>query len=269
MIHKGFFCLIGCLILNLSPLLAQEEEPKVKHAEPVYDDLITDLRAKKGANELNVNFGYRNMEERDHLALSRLEFEYVPIDKLGFEIILPYTAYFANPNADLQERDNRIEFLQWGGQYTFYSSVENGISLALGFENTFGREDEYEPESTSGFTVENIRYMPLLIAAKNWKDTWFLLFSGGTELNHDLSDNDVGFEHQLTTAFHYGFSEDDHFIGVELNKSLEEGDFEMMIRPQFILEISDSFTLGSSVGIPISVPDTRWTAFLRLAYEFD
>lgn len=267
--QNGACCLFLYFCLSLSPLLAQESAPKVKHADPVYEDLITELGAKKGANELNVNFGYRNMEERHHLVLSQLELEYAPIDNLGFEITLPYTAYFTNTEADLQRRDNRIEFLQWGVQYTFYSSLEKGLSLAFSFQNTYGQEEDYKPDNADGFTVENIRYLPYLIAAKNWQDTWFLLFSGGTELNQDLVDNDVGFEHQLNTAFHYGFSENDHFIGIELNKSLEEGDFEMMMRPQLILEVSDSFTLGSTIGIPVLISDTRWTAFLRLAYEFD
>lgn len=264
-------CLLLMFCLSLSPLLAQdsESEPKLKHADPVYEDLITELGAKKGTNELNLNFGYRNFKQNHHLVLSQLEIEYAPIDNLGFEITLPYTAYFTNPAADLQRRDNRVEFLQWGSQYTFYSSLNQGLSLAISFQNTYGKDEDYEPENTNGFNVENIRYLPYLIAAKNWYDTWFLLFSGGSELNQDLSDNGVAFEHQLNTAFHYGFSENDHFVGIELNKSLEEGDFEMMIRPQLILEISDSFSLGSTIGIPLSIPETRWTAFLRLAYEFD
>lgn len=267
--QKGFPLFLIFFCLCLSPLLAQEEDPKVQHADPVYDDLITELGAKKGTNELNLNLGYRSYRNNHHLLLSQLELEYAPIDNLGFEITLPFTAYFTNPEVDLQQRDNRIEFLQWGTQYTFYSSPQRGLSFALSFINTFGKEEDYEPEDTNGFKVENIRYMPFLIAAKNWHDTWFLLFAGGTELNQDLSDTSVGFEHHLTTAFHYGFSEDDHFMGLELNKSFRDGDFEMMLRPQLILEISDSFTLGSTIGIPVFIPDTRWTAFLRLAYEFN
>lgn len=234
----------------------------------MYDDLITELGARKGANELNVNLGYRSHKNNHHLLLSQLELEYAPADNLGVEITLPYTAYFANPGAELQQRDNRIEFLQWGAQYTFYSSAQRGLTFAFGFRNTFGKEEDYDPEEAYGFAVENIRYLPLLIAAKNWHDSWFLLFSAGSELNQDLLDNSVGFEHQLTTAFHYGFSENDHFIGLEFNKSLDNAEFEMMIRPQVILEVSNSFTLGSTIGIPIFMPDTRWTAFLRLAYGF-
>lgn len=261
------------LLCPLIPLMAQQKEPdqpeeeqRIEHADPVFEDLTTALGARKGENELNINFGYWQLKEDHHVFLSQLEYEFAPVDNLGFEVVLPYSVYFTNPLTEAERPANRLEYLQWGMQYSFYSSAKSGISLAAAFQNTLGQDDEFEPRNS--FEINQIQYFPFLVAAKNWEDTFFLLFSGGPALNQDLAEKSIGIEYQLNTAFHYGFGEDDHYLGVEINKSLEEGDFEMMLRPQLILELSDNFILGSSIGFPVAKPDTRWTGFLRLAYEF-
>lgn len=254
------------------PVLAQEErvEKKIKHADPVVEDLTTELGVDKGMKELNVNFGYRNLEGLHHSLLSQLEFEFSPINNLGFEILLPYTTYLTNPVLDDPRPDNKLEFLQWTGQYTIYQSFERQVSLAIGFENSFESQDPYVSprENKSGFSIENIQYQPFLILAKNWNEQYFLLFKGGTEIDQDLEDGSSGFEHLLTTAFHYSISnEKDNYVGIELNKSLEEGDFEMFIRPQLKIEITDKLNIGTTIGIPAWEPETNWTAFMRVAYE--
>lgn len=125
-------------------------------------------------------------------------------------------------------------------------------------------------EKQKGFSVENIGYTPFLIVAKNFEDRVFMIFKGGTLFDHNIKEGSLSFEHQLTSAFHYKISgNSDHFLGIELNKSLEEGDFEMFIRPQIIFEISDSFDLGTTIGIPVENPETKWLAFIRLAYAFN
>ncbi len=260
--------------LMLLPLLtlAQKTAPenKVKHADPVFEDLTGDLGADKGDNEININLGYRNLEGLHHTLLTQLEFEYVPVKNLGIELLIPYTAYFTNPVPENPRPGNSLEFLQWTMQYTLFQSFKRNISLAVGLENAFQSQDPYSSpqENKRGFSVENIRYLPFLIIAKNWDDKFFLLFKGGSGVDHNLEDNSFDEIHRLTTAIHYKIpGENENYLGVELNKSVEEGDFEMFIRPQVKFEITDNFNIGTAVGFPVSKPDTKWSAFMRVAYE--
>ena len=58
-----------------------------------------------------------------------------------------------------------------------------------------------------------------------------------------------------------------NFIGVEFNKALEHGDFDMTIRPQMRLDISESMLIGIVAGIPVARENERFSAFMRLIYE--
>jgi hypothetical protein len=58
-----------------------------------------------------------------------------------------------------------------------------------------------------------------------------------------------------------------NFIGVEFNKTLDNGDFDMTIRPQMRLGIADNLLIGIVVGIPVSRENERFSSFLRLIWE--
>lgn len=141
---RNFFT--ACLMLFFFPALANTnalfpedtlKPVKIKHADPVYEDLTTDLGARKGENQLNINFGYRDLTENHHIFLSKVEYEFAPLDGLGLEIIVPYTVYFNNQLSEIERPGNRMEFFQRATQYTFFTSPEHNISLALSFRNTF------------------------------------------------------------------------------------------------------------------------------------
>lgn len=243
-------------------------DPPIKHADPVYNDFSTDLGARKGSGQINVNFGYQNMSDQHHELLSQLELEYAPVDNLGLELLLPYNVYFNN-NLSLVERpQNRLEFLQWSGQYTFLSSYVRRISLAVGFTNSFEMESP-EPPSNKGIDLKTITYSPFLTFAKNWNDQYFLTFSGGPELVRELEPKGWDVAAQLNTAFHYGFSEQDHYVGVEFNKEISEGSFEMVIRPQLTLQLGSKLNLGAALGVPVAIEGSKWSGFLRVAYELE
>lgn len=150
--------------------------------------------------------------------------------------------------------------------------MERKVSLALGLENAFEIRDPYvsPQEEKEDFFVGNVAYNPFLIVAKNWKNKYFILFQGGPNLEHDLSAGTLSAQGLLHSAFHYRFStEEDHYLGIEMNKIMEEGEFEMFVRPQIILDLSENFNLGATIGIPVEKPETKWSAFMRLAYEFN
>lgn len=58
-----------------------------------------------------------------------------------------------------------------------------------------------------------------------------------------------------------------NFIGIELNKEFRSNDFDMVIRPQMRVGISDNLMIGIVTGIPIDRENQRFSTFLRLIYE--
>jgi hypothetical protein len=58
-----------------------------------------------------------------------------------------------------------------------------------------------------------------------------------------------------------------NFIGVEFNKTLDNGDFDMTLRPQMRLGIADDLLIGIVAGIPVSRENERFSSFLRLIWE--
>jgi hypothetical protein len=244
----------------------EDRRPKIKHADPVFEDLTTELGARRGENELNLNFGYRKLRQNHHVFLSQLEYEIAPVDNLGFEIVIPYTVYFNNQLDERERPGNRMEFLQWGTQYTFYASPKRKISMALAFRNILETQDPNQTDRN--FSLATASYNPFLIFAKNWKDKFFFLASGGFQLNQEVVEKQWDIEFPINTAFHYNFSEKDHFIGVEFNKIIEDGEFGMFIRPQVIFQVFEDYIVGITFGVPVGMPEVRWTSFLRLAYEF-
>lgn len=244
-----------------------ERNIKIEHADPVFEDLTTDLGARTGENELNANFGYRKLRKNHHVFLSQLEYEIAPVDHLGLEILLPYTVYFNNQLDEKERPENRMEFFQWSTQYTFYTSTKRKVSMAVNFRNILETQDPHQ--NKRDFNLQTVTYNPFLIFAKNWQDRYFLLFSGGLEILHEVEERQFELSYPINTAFHYKFSEQDHFVGIEFNKNVEDKAFEMFIRPQVILQILEEINLGAAFGIPIGMSDDQWMAFLRLAYEFD
>ena len=73
----------------------------------------------------------------------------------------------------------------------------------------------------------------------------------------------------INTSFHYMITGTDNFIGIEFNKTITNGEFFMVGRPQMRVSITDSFLIGILTGIPISKEEERLSFFLRMIYEPD
>lgn len=58
-----------------------------------------------------------------------------------------------------------------------------------------------------------------------------------------------------------------NFIGLEFNKEFTSNDFDMTIRPQMRLGISENLLIGIVAGIPIKRENQRFSSFFRLIYE--
>ncbi len=247
----------------------EEEEPlKINHAEPLFIDLIRDLGARKGEREWNLGVGMFDRLNFDKYE-ALIEYEWAPIDRLGLELEVPVSIYSSNglevSNGRMRP-SNRVESIKSAFQYTFLVSERLNTSMAFGAINefVFTALDSISTRSVFEGDVVN----PFFIAATNWRNGWHTLVYTGprwfipfnNELDHEL-------EYEINSNIHYMIPNTRNFIGVEFNKIVDGQNFEMVIRPQMRVSISDNLLVGIVGGIPVNRDRERLSTFLRLIYE--
>lgn len=238
---------------------------KVLHAEPLYIDLIRDLGARKGEKEWNIGIGLIDNTTFDRYE-ALIEYEWAPIDRLGLEIEVPFSFfYLQNGMSNNAVPQSRMESLKLAAQYTFLVSEKNNTSLALGYIHEF-EMTAFKYYSSSRFFQGNV-YNPFFVAAKRWGTNFHTLLYTGPVWEKSFDGQHSGFNWQINTNIHYMISGTRNFIGVEFNKEVYKNDFDMVIRPQMRLEISNQIMVGIVTGIPISRENQRFSSFLRLIYE--
>lgn len=240
---------------------------KVLHAEPLFIDLIRDLGARKGEREWNVGLGLTDNSKYDAYT-TLVEYEWAPIDRLGLEIELPFSFYYrttADESDEMEVSRNKLNSLKFAAQYSFYVSEKNKMSMAVGYIQEFGLTSFAKYGKENLFT-ENV-YNPFFVAAKRWGNNYHTLVYTGPTIGHHFSTKDVAIKWQVNTNFHYMISGTRNFIGIEFNKVFEQNNFDMIIRPQMRVAISDQLIIGIVTGIPITKNQERLSSFLRLIYE--
>ncbi len=241
----------------------RKEPVKVLHAEPLYIDLIRDLGARKGEREWNVGLGItdkRNFDEYTAL----VEYEWAPFNRFGLEVELPFTLY-APATGSINRPQNKLNSIKLGSQYSFFVSEKMKTSLAVGYIHEFELTDFNSYRKEQLFTG-NI-YNPFLVAAKRWGQNFHTLLYTGPQFAHHFSDNSVNTNWQINTNFHYMIDGTRNFIGVEFNKEINKGDFDMTIRPQMRVGVTENLLVGIVTGIPVNRENERFSTFIRLIYE--
>ncbi len=239
---------------------------KVLHAEPLYIDLIRDLGARKGEREWNIGLGLTDNNDFDRYT-ALVEYEFAPINRLGLEVELPFTFYY--PMNGTVRRDslpqNRLNSLKLAGQYTFFVSERLLTSLALGYINEL--ELVAFKQYGQGNTVQGNVYNPFFVAAKRWGRNFHTLIYAGPYMMHHFRDGSLHTAWQVNSNFHLMIPGTRNFMGVELNKEVDGGNFDMTIRPQLRLSVADNLLVGIVAGIPLSRENERLSSFVRLIYE--
>lgn len=238
---------------------------KVLHAEPLFIDLIRDLGARKGEHEWNVGLGMTDQKTFDNYT-ALVEYEWAPIDNLGLEVELPFSFYFPIDSSlkrnDLPE--NKLNSFKMAAQYSFFVSERFKTSLSIGYihETELTSFKKYRKEKLFEGTI----YSPFFVAAKRWGDNFHtLLYTGPLISQHRHGNTSTTW--QINSNFHYMISGTRNFIGLEFNKSISPGDFDMTIRPQMRVGVTDNLLVGIVTGIPIKRENQRFSTFLRLIYE--
>ncbi len=241
-----------------------KEPDKVLHAEPLYIDLIRDLGARKGEKEWNVGLGLADNFRFDAYE-ALIEYEWAPIDRLGFEVELPFTFY--SPQNGIKSDSipsNSLNSIKIATQWSFFVNEPMATSMAIGYINEFELSDFRN--FGSSFIKGNI-YNPFLVVAKRWGNNFHSLIYTGPMIEQNFSTNKFHTTYDINTSFHYMITGTRNFIGVEFNKTLNNGDFDMTIRPQMRLGIADNLLIGIVAGIPVERENERLSSFVRLIWE--
>lgn len=250
--------------LYISQVEDLEKPVKVLHAEPLYIDLIRDLGARKGEKEWNLGMGLTdNLQFDTYEAL--IEYEWAPINRLGFEVELPFTFYTSSNTVENAEApNNRLNSIKLASQWSFFVNERWATSMAIGYIN------EFELSDFGNFGQPLIKgniYNPFLVLAKRWGNNFHSLLYTGPKVEQVFSTGQFHSSYDINTSFHYMISGTRNFIGVEFNKVLNQGNFDMIIRPQMRLAIVDNLMIGIVAGVPVSKENERLSSFVRLIWE--
>lgn len=250
--------------LYIQQIEDHKEPDKVLHAEPLYIDLIRDLGARKGEKEWNLGLGLiDNLRFDSYEAL--IEYEWAPIDRLGLEVELPFTFYSpANGTENDSIPSNQLNSIKIAAQWSFFVNEPMATSMALGYINEFELSDFRN--FGKPFIKGNV-YNPFLVVAKRWGNNFHSLIYTGPMIEQSFSTNKFHTTYDINTSFHYMISGTRNFIGVEFNKTIDNGDFDMTMRPQMRLGIADNLLIGIVAGIPVSRENERLSSFVRLIWE--
>jgi hypothetical protein len=250
--------------IYIAEVESPRQKPKVLHAEPLYIDLIRDLGARKGEKEWNLGLGITDNNRYDSYE-ALIEYEFAPFDRLGFEVELPFSIYYPSSGNDRNEIPrSRLNSLKLATQYSFLVSEKASTSLAIGYIH------EFEMTSFSAYAkgslLEGHVLNPFFVAAKRWGSNYHTLIYTGPVI-HKPNAHATQTHWQLNTNFHYMITGTRNFIGLEFNKTFQQNDFDMTIRPQMRIGIADNFMVGIVTGIPIRRENERFSSFIRLIYE--
>lgn len=241
------------------------QKPKVLHAEPLYIDLIRDLGARKGEKEWNVAMGMfdkRNFDKYEAL----IEYEWAPVDRLGFEVEVPVTLYsFRNPsNESPSTPSNRIESLKLASQWSFLVSEKAKTTLALGYIHEFELVDLNRLGKGSYFQG-NI-FKPFFVAAKRWGNNYHTLLYTGPRIEKLFAEK-AQTHYQINSNFHYMITGTRNFIGMEINQEIHRGNLSTVLRPQIRVGLAENLMVGIVTGIPLQREKEGLSSFIRIIYE--
>lgn len=239
-------------------------KPKVLHAEPLYIDLIRDLGARKGEHEWNVGFGLTdNLNYDNYLAL--IEYEWAPIDRLGFEVELPFSFYAPMGQTSRDSIPaNTLESLKLATQWSFYVNEKHSTTLALGYIHQF--ETSSFQEFGNPMFTGNL-YNPFFIAAKRWGQNFHTLLYSGMQWEQYFATQRWRSRGEAHLNLHYMIPGTRNFVGIEMNNYIGNGFINSTLRPQMRVGIADNFLVGIVAGIPLNRDQQRISSFVRLIYE--
>jgi hypothetical protein len=274
----------------------QKSKPlKIRHAEPLYMDLIRDLGARKGEKEWNVGYGVEGHKDYT-INHSFVEYEFSPVNRLGLEVEVPFAFYrsaHAQEGAELPR--NRVEGLKLAAQYTFFVSEKQQMSMAAGYMHEFRAHSFYSINHGRGMLKGN-SVSPFLIVAKKWGRRFNTMIYTGPEWEFTPEESKNELFYQVNASMHYVLPSG-NFVGVEVNDEFSSGNRHTVarhtvarhtvarhtvarhtvarhtvarhtvIRPQMKLILASNLALGLVTGIPTNFRNDGMSFMARIIFE--
>lgn len=258
---------VTVLILTTVSTQAQNDVlPKVRHAEPLYMDLIRDLGARRGERELNVGGSIQKNNQYVSYA-GFVEYEFALFNRLGVEVEIPFQFYqspsMENLNMEAVPK-NRMEGLKLSTQYTFLVSPQNQLSMAVGYTNEFIFHSFKTLYNENKLAKGNL-YSPFFVAAKKWGNNLHTMIIAGPMYEQLFSSNTQSFGYQLHASIFHMFLKK-NFAGIELNHVYINDAYSTVLHPEVKYKISSSAAVGIVTAIPINQAYEP-SLFFRFIYE--
>ncbi|WP_439555800.1 HAEPLYID family protein [Dyadobacter sp.] len=268
---KNFIITTLLIATTMLPALAQVDSVqkpkplKIRHAEPLYMDLIRDLGARKGEKEWNVGYGIEGHKDYT-VNHTFVEYEFSPVNRLGLEVEVPFAFYRpAQPQEGASLPRNRIEGLKLAAQYTFLVSDQQQMSMAAGYMHEFRAHSFYSINRGRGMLKGN-SVSPFFIVAKKWGERIHSMIYTGPEWEFTPEESKRELFYQINASMHYVLP-GGHFLGVEVNDESSATSNHTVIRPQMKLVLASNLALGLVTGIPTNFRNNGMSFMARIIFE--
>lgn len=269
------------LIFSLQTSFAQEskEKTELKHYMPMYLDMPAELNVRKGYKEINIGYGMADFRDFSGIR-SILEYDFAPINNLGFEIEVPFI-FINNKHSQptntgtqdiiVPEEGGNVQSamaMRLGVNYTLHSFKKAKTSISIGYFNEF----ESSPFKHFGEPlIEANIYNPFFSVAKIWGDRFHTMIYAGTATRQELESNKTKtvFRFNPNVSYRFGKYEKENFVALEVNHTWAKGDEgQMVLRPQFLVQIAPRWKCGFVGGVPIATNNhLNISGILRLIYS--
>jgi len=262
--------IFSVLVLSLSSaaVMAQQQDSlplKIKHAEPIFNDIVRDLGARKGERELNI--GYETEKNAQYGTQGGfIEYEFAPVNRLGVELEIPFQFQgksFIPGEPNVAPR-NRIDGIKPAVQYTFFVGRKARLSMAAGgiYELKF---HSFRSIDDNLGLVKGNSINPFLIVAKRWGRNLHSMVYMGPELYKDFETHQNKTAYLLNVSVHYMAG--NNFLGIEMNQEYTGSQTITVLRPQVKVQLDQSIAVGIASGIPIAHQSSGYSFIARLIYE--
>lgn len=257
-----FLGIVATVLFQFSAF-SQSQPKGLKHAEPLYMDLVCKLGAHKGEKEVNIGADFTNLKHyNEHNVLAEIEF--APINNLAFEAEVDFS--FIKPTRkDVVVPQNKMESLRLSTMYSFYANSNLKLSMAAGYTQIFEMTEfrNYGKENLINATV----YNPFFVASKIWGNDVHTTLYYSPMVEQHFEHNKFSFHQQVNASIQYVIPNTNHFVGVEFNQTIGHLHYDLTIRPQVKIQISKNMAVGLVFGIPTSHKSKGYSTFFRFIYE--
>ena len=273
-----FLFLLFTFCTNVQAQEVKTETDELTHYMPMYLDMPAELNVHRGYKEINLGFGMAGFRDFNGQRLM-LEYDFAPMDKLGFEIEVPFI-FVQNkthntstevPDVMVPEEGGNVQSaiaMRLGINYTLQSFKNIKTSISIGYFNEF----ESSPFVHFGKPViEANIYNPFFSVAKIWGDRFHAMLYCGPAFRQSFTGEEAKTVYRFnpTVSYHIGKLNKENFIALECNNVWAKGDAgQMILRPQFQMQLSGKWKFGFVGAVPVATNNhLKGSGIVRIIYS--